>query len=167
MSHGTLLRVVPHPGVAPASGYHADTRWRQRTRFRRGLGGLRLLGVRNPAPHHPRISAVIRLGWPYPVHEDCPVTAAGTTGLRTVRDHPWVGKRVVDPATGRSGRVGLIVEHVARDRRYGPDPGPARVVWREAHVRPDDGSGIEWQANLDALQRAIDRQPPAEPGREQ
>lgn len=74
-------------------------------------------------------------------------------GMRAVPGHPWIGQRVFDPATGRAGRLALVVEHTSRPA----GPGEERVVWREAHVRPDDGSGWEWQANLDELRRGVGR----------
>ncbi|MGP4114440.1 hypothetical protein ACTWP5_26455 [Streptomyces sp. 4N509B] len=69
-------------------------------------------------------------------------------GREVLRDvaHPWIGQRVVEPRTGRTGRLGLVVEHVAYDVL-----GRERVLWTEAHLRPTDGSGWEWRANLDRL----------------
>ncbi|MGP4111448.1 hypothetical protein ACTWP5_11085 [Streptomyces sp. 4N509B] len=69
-------------------------------------------------------------------------------GREVLRDvaHPWIGQRVVEPRTGRTGRLGLVVEHVSYDVL-----GRERVLWTEAHLRPTDGSGWEWRANLDKL----------------
>ncbi|MGP4109295.1 hypothetical protein ACTWP5_00030 [Streptomyces sp. 4N509B] len=67
--------------------------------------------------------------------------------------HPWIGQRVVEPRTGRAGRLGLVVEHVRYDVL-----GRERVLWTEAHLRPVDGSGWEWRADLDKLALPPDRQ---------
>ncbi|MGP4112799.1 hypothetical protein ACTWP5_18060 [Streptomyces sp. 4N509B] len=82
----------------------------------------------------------------------------GGEGLRWVDGHPWYGRQVVHPRTGRTGRLGLVIEHLVRD-----DLGRERVVWSEAHMRPLDGSGREWRADLDDLRR-VDEPGPAERG---
>ncbi|MGP4110380.1 hypothetical protein ACTWP5_05615 [Streptomyces sp. 4N509B] len=85
----------------------------------------------------------------------------GDGGKEVLRDvaHPWIGRRVVHARTGRAGKLGAVMQHVHYDIL-----GRERVVWSEAHVRPLDGSGREWQADLDNL-RAADgeagRRPPS------
>ncbi|MGP4113614.1 hypothetical protein ACTWP5_22225 [Streptomyces sp. 4N509B] len=72
--------------------------------------------------------------------------------------HPWIGQRVVEPRTGRAGWLGLVVEHVSYDVL-----GRERVLWTEAHLRPVDGSGWEWRADLDSLSlKPAEQSPPAE-----
>ncbi|TDC76275.1 hypothetical protein [Streptomyces hainanensis] len=59
--------------------------------------------------------------------------------------HELIGVRVRD-STGRVGRLDAVLEYVAR--------GTDRIVRREAHLRPVDGSGWEWTAEADELTRA-------------
>mgnify|MGYP001404122501 CR=1 FL=1 len=56
--------------------------------------------------------------------------------------HDLMGQRVVDEA-GRVGRLGSVVEYTDRTTN--------RVLRREAHLRPTDGSGWEWTADADTL----------------
>ncbi|TDC09648.1 hypothetical protein E1265_32065 [Streptomyces sp. 8K308] len=71
-------------------------------------------------------------------------TGAVTTGI-TLRwgRHELMGQLVTDPTTGRVGRLDGVLEHVAR--------GAGRVLRVEAHMRPVDGSGVEWTADANAL----------------
>ncbi|MFD5317492.1 hypothetical protein [Streptomyces sp. NPDC127098] len=69
------------------------------------------------------------------------------TGVRWT-GHALMGLLVEDPATGRVGRLAAVLEHVDR-------PGN-RVVLAEAHVRPVDGSGIEWTADAAKLRAVAD-----------
>ncbi|GAB2880859.1 hypothetical protein [Streptomyces mayteni] len=69
------------------------------------------------------------------------------TGVRWV-GHALVGELVADPATGRVGRLAAVLEHV--------DRATDRVVLAEAHVRPVDGSGIEWTADATRLTAVAD-----------
>ncbi|MDT0323352.1 hypothetical protein [Streptomyces millisiae] len=57
--------------------------------------------------------------------------------------HELMGQLVTDPTTGRVGRLDGVLEHVAR--------GTGRVLRVEAHLRPVDGSGVEWTADAGAL----------------
>ncbi|GAB2922089.1 hypothetical protein [Streptomyces mayteni] len=78
------------------------------------------------------------------------------TGVRWVR-HPLIGALVADPATGRVGRLAAVLEHVDRPSD--------RVVSAEAHVRPLDGSGVEWTADATRLTAAPEAGvSPAAPG---
>ncbi|MGP4110312.1 hypothetical protein ACTWP5_05270 [Streptomyces sp. 4N509B] len=67
--------------------------------------------------------------------------------------HPWVGRRVVHPASGRTGRLGLVMQHLHYDVL-----GREKLLWTEAHVRRLDGSGWEWRFNLDDLTPADEHQ---------
>ncbi|TDC67776.1 hypothetical protein [Streptomyces hainanensis] len=53
-----------------------------------------------------------------------------------------MGQLVTDP-TGRVGRLDGVLHHVARET--------GRVLHTEAHIRPVDGSGIEWTADVTLL----------------
>ncbi|GAB2916837.1 hypothetical protein [Streptomyces mayteni] len=57
--------------------------------------------------------------------------------------HALMGHLVTDPATGKAGRLDGVLQFVAK--------GSGRGVAAEAHVRPVDGSGWEWKANVDTL----------------
>ncbi|TDC04696.1 hypothetical protein E1265_35810 [Streptomyces sp. 8K308] len=59
--------------------------------------------------------------------------------------HELIGERVTD-ASGRVGRLAAVLEQVVR--RTGV------TVRTEAHLRPVDGSGWEWTADVDDLTRA-------------
>lgn len=59
--------------------------------------------------------------------------------LRSV-EHELLGRRVRDQGSGRVGKVGAVFRHT--------NAFTGRVVRDEAHLRPVDGSGWEWTANM-------------------
>ncbi|GAB2900107.1 hypothetical protein [Streptomyces mayteni] len=62
--------------------------------------------------------------------------------------HELMGQLVTDPTTCRVGRLDGVLEHVARET--------GQVLHVEAHMRPVDGSGMEWTADAAALVSVAD-----------